>query len=244
MTTTATLAEMTADVTFLGDFEGLVGAGQRIEPAEITRLINVSYQSLRSIITSCGSPFFIQSTAPASLPVAAPVAGEEYVEVDWPPGADEVHAVHVKGAGLGSGWIQIESVDWSTRRVAAHRCGGGLTWALRSLPRADPNDLDTEEPGVIQIMPVPRGGQFVIDYIPAHVFAEEEDDLFVGMPDWLRWVALDAVAQLLGVRDGDDSGQAQFVIGEREKIEQRIRAGYAKPRSGTRSGPRRAPRGR
>lgn len=244
MTTSATLAELTSDVTLLGDFDGLVGAGQRIESAEITRLINLSFQSLRSLITSCGSPFFIQSTSPASLPVAAPVAGEEYVEVAWPDGADEVHAVHVKGAGISAGWAQIESVDWSSRRVAAHRRGCDLSWALRSLPRADPTDLDAEEPGVIQIMPVPRGGQYVIDFIPAHVFAAAPGDVFVGLPDWLRWVTLDAVVQLLGVRDGDDSGQTQFAMAEREKIEQRIRAGYSKPRSGARAGPRRAARGR
>lgn len=244
MTTSATLTQLQSDVEFLGDFEGLIGTGERIEPDEVTRLLNVSYQSLRSIITSCGAPFFLESTTPANLPTTPAISGEEYVEVAWPTNADEIHAVHVKGAGFGSDWLQLESVDWSTRRVMAHRRGCDFGWALRRVPKANPADLDAELAGVIQIMPVPNGGQYVIDYIPAHTFAAAPADLFVGMPDWLRWVTLDTIVQLLGVRDGDDSGQAPFAIGERDKVEQRIRAGYAKPRSGARSGPRRAPRGR
>jgi hypothetical protein len=244
VTTSATLARLRADVEHLGDFEGLVGVGQRHEPDEIDRLLNVSYQSLRSIITSCGSPFFLESTTPANLPTTATIAGEEYVEVPWPTNADEVHSVHVKGAGFGAGWMPIESVDWSSRRVMAHRRNSELGWALRRLPSADPEDLDAELPGVIQIMPVPRGGQYIIDYIPAHTFATQDADLFVGMPDWLRWVVLDTVCQLLGPRDGDDSGQYGPTAAEREKVEQRIRAAASKPRSGPRAVPRRAPRGR
>jgi hypothetical protein len=243
VTTTATLLQMRSDVELLGDLHGLVGVGQRHEPAEITRLLNVSRQSLVSIVTACGSPFFLESTAPASLPTTPAVAGEEYVEVAWPTGADEVHAVHVRGAGLSSGWLQIESVDWSSRRSAAHRrCE--LAWALRRLPTANPADLDAELAGVIQIMPIPTGGQYVVDYIPARPFAVADGDLFVGLPDWLRWIVLDTVVQILGVRDGDDSGQTPFALAERDKVEQRIRAAYAKPRSGARALPRRAPRGR
>jgi hypothetical protein len=244
VTTSATLAQMQSDVEFLGDFEGLIGVGLRHEPDEVTRVLNVSRQSLVSLITSCGSPFFIESTAPASLPVTPTIAGEEYVEVPWPTGADEVHAVHVKGGHMGSSWLQIESIDWSARRAVAHRRGCDLSWALRRLPTANPSDLDAELAGVIQIMPVPTGGQYVIDYIPALPFAVAPADLFVGLPDWLRWIALDATATLLGPRDGDDSGQYGPVTGEREKVEQRIRAAYAKPRSGARALPRRAPRGR
>jgi hypothetical protein len=234
-----TVAQAQADVEFLGDFGGLVATDGRHTPTEIRRQLNLSEQSLRSLITSLGYPFFIESQAPANLPVTAAVAGEEYAEINWPSGADEVHAIHVNAPGTGGRFLPIESIDWGSRRVHA-RCGPPV-WCLRKLPHATGAAMTD---GKIQILPIPTGGQYVIDYIPAYTFVSGDSDVFVGLPDWHRWRVLDAIVGVLGIRDGDSEGRAQWAAQEREKVEQRIRAGAPKPRSGPRALPRRVARGR
>lgn len=244
MSNSYTLLESRTEIENLGDLQGLIGTGLRHETTDVNRMINVSEQSLRSMLASNGFGHFLESLAPANLLTTPTVAGEEYVQVDWPSDAegdaDAVHAIHVKGGGYSNTWVQIEAIDWAQRRF--YSTGNQLVWALKNLPRTQ---AGVKVAGKIQIMPVPKGGQVVIDYIPCWKFLTSDADVFVGLPDWHRWRHYDVLVSLLGLRDNDAQGTAQWAANERGMCEARIKEAAPKVRRSPSAGkPIRAPRGR
>ena len=239
-----TLAQCRQQVSFLGDLEGLVGTGLRHETADVNILISESERSLRSMLASNNYSHMLESTAPAPLPTTATVAGDTYTEINWPSDAegdaDAVHGFHVLGINGGSRWVQIFPIDWGQRRYFAR--GDEYVWALKNLPR---NQAGAKVVGKIQIFPLPRGGTYVLDYIPCFPDQTDDADVFVGLPDWHRWRHFDVIVSLLGIRDNDAQGTAAWAASEREKVELRIKAAAPKvKRGGASSYPIRLPRGR
>lgn len=240
-----TLAECRADVEFWGDLQGLIGTSSgaaqfRHEIADVNRAINVSHQSLLQMLATAGFSFMLESTAPANLPTSPTIAGEEYAQIAWPSDAegdaDAVHAIHV--TGFGNGWVQIDPIDWAQRRMFSK--GPNLVWALKNLPRTQ---AGVKVAGTLQLLPVPRSGQYSIDYIPCWKFLTNDLDVFVGLPDWHRWRTFDVLVSLLGIRDNNAQGNTEWAKSERDVCEARIRSAAPKVRRSPGGRIVRAPRG-
>jgi hypothetical protein len=235
---TQTLAEAQADFELLGDLQGLVGVGSRHEPAEVRRALCASERSLRTMLANLGYGDWTESTDPVALPTTSSNS-LPFVLVDWPADAASVVMVNVL---TGSDWKPLDLVGWQHRhRYARDRCS--LYWAVKSFPKPNPAALGSVLPGEIAILPVPSGGSYSLDYVRTMLELTEDGDAFVGPQDWHRWRTLDALVQFLGIRDGDDSGRAQWADKERSKVELRLRANAPKTRSGPRATPIRRPRG-
>lgn len=241
MSSQQTLLECRTLIENLGDLQGLIGTGLRHETTDVNILINLSEQSLRSMLAANNYSFMLESTAPANLPLTATVAADDFTQIPWPSDAegdaDEIHAIHV--TGLQKGWTQIFPVEWGQRRYFTGRNGGEMVWALKNLPRTQ---AGAKVAGTIQIFPLPKSGQYTIDYIPAWSFLTSDAAVLVGMPDWHRWRAFDVIVQLLGLRDNDAQGTAQWANNERQRVEERIKAAAPKVRRGSHRMVR-APRG-
>jgi hypothetical protein len=241
---TQTMAQMIASVELLGDLEGLIEVNGRHEPADVKKLLCVSERSLRTMTSSWGYSDFVESTASASLPVSATVAGWRFATVDWPEdstsvSADKIVAFHVD---TGGGWRQIDEVSWQQRRIYEGGCEG-LVWCRQRRPGTSLADNTQQLDGKIILMPLPTGGSYSIDFLPSFPELDADGDIIVSPAEWHRWRVLDTVVTLLGVRDGDDGGRAQWAAGERKLSEDRIKADAPRAKQTPKATPRRRPRG-
>jgi hypothetical protein len=237
---TQTLAEAQAEFELFGDLQGLVAVGGRHEPEEVRRALCASERSLRSMLANLGYGDWTESTDALALPTSAS-GGLPFVIVPWPANADEIVGFNVQPGGSGD-WDPIDLVPWQQRhRYSRDRCA--MYWAVKSYPKPDPADLDAVLAGELAVMPVPSGGNYSLDYTRTMPELTEDGEFFVGPQDWHTWRNLDAVVKFLGIRDGDDSGRAQWADKERSKVELRLRQYAPKTRSGPRATPVRRARG-
>ena len=124
------LTRLIADVRYLGDIEGQTA---RHPDADITRRLNAALRALRALVTSNGAPYFLTSTASASL-AATQVSGEGYSEVPWPPTAVQIHGVDIEANGGSGRWYPLEPISWVQRRNAFSDSGLPKYFAVRTLP--------------------------------------------------------------------------------------------------------------
>jgi hypothetical protein len=235
---TQTLAQAQGQFELLGDLQGLVGVGARHEPSEVRGALCASERSLRSMLANLGYGDWTESTSVAALPTTSS-DGLPFAIVPWPANADEIVGFNVRTGS--TDWAPIDLVPWQHRHRYASGCE--LFWAVKSFPKPDPTDLDAVLTGELAVLPVPSGGSYSLDFVRTMPELTQDGDFFVGPQDWHRWRNLDAVVQFLGVRDGDDSGRAQWADKERSKVELRLRANAPKMRRGPRATPVRRARG-
>src|SRR6185436_611718 len=213
-----TLAQLRAEVRYLGDVESLTA---RHPDADLTRRINAAVRAYRSLVTANGLPYFIEQTTAATL-VGTLVSGEQYSEVPFPADAVQILGVDVASATTSDDWYSLQPVTWQARRNPRwYGQGAPRFFAIRRVPQANPLDLDAVLAGALAIFPGATSGGYKVSYLPDYVDMAADADLFVALPEAVQWV-LWHVVQDLSARDDDQRETFQIATQKKAEAEGRI----------------------
>lgn len=194
-----TLAQLRAEVRFLGDAEGLTA---RHPDADLTRRINAQARAYRAWATQNGLPYYVESTAAATL-TGTLVSGEQYSEVPFPADAEQILGVDVSSGVAIDDWYTLSPATWQARRNPRwYGVGAPRYFSIRRVPQANPADLDAVLAGVLALFPGATHGAYKVHYLPSFVDMAADADLFVALPEACDWVVW-SVVQDLAARDDD-----------------------------------------
>lgn len=197
MANSYTLTVLIADCREAGDVEGLV---DRHPDATLIKWINRSWRRLRTKLAQAGMPGLTTPTTPAALPTSAPIASEQYLEIDWPDGAVGVYGVDVL---IGSKWVPLRPMSFAQRRDFQDR---GSTesapshWIPLTLPAESTTTIAT---GKIALFPLATGGvDYRVWYLPVWADITTPANVFYGHDLWFDWLVQDVVRKI-GQKDDD-----------------------------------------
>jgi hypothetical protein len=214
--TTRTLGELVDDLRRRADLRGMT---RRHPDVDLMRALTQSARSLRSIVTRAGSSVFLDGSTPAALPTAPPIAGEQFLEVDWPTGAVSIHGVDVDAGGR---WYPLTPVQFGARRDYVHSEGEPRAFVVRSLPRESGGATLTA--GKIQIYPLSSTGRtYRVWHLSELPELDDPNHSVHGFDgDWVEWILWDATVKFAAE---DDDAQNVDGIASRERaiLEERIR---------------------
>jgi hypothetical protein len=212
-----TLAQLRAEVRYLGDAEGLTA---RHPDADLTRRINAAVRAYRALMTASGLPYFIETTSSATL-TGTLVSGEQYSEVPFPSTAEQILGVDVSSGVSIDDWYSLSPITWQARRNARwYGTGAPRYFAIRRVPQADPSDLDAVLAGVLALFPGATQGAYRVSYLPSYVDMAADADLFVALPEACDWVVW-SVVQDLAARDDDQ--RETYAVASQKKAEAEFR---------------------
>lgn len=225
-----TLAQLRAEVRYLGDVEGLTA---RHPDADLTRRINAAIRDYRGLITAAGHPYYIEQTTAATL-TGTQVTGEQYSEVPFPAGpprAVQILGVDVASSTSADDWYSLQPVTWQARRNPRwYGQGAPRFFAIRRVPQTNPTDLDAVQDGALAIFPGATGGAYKVSYLPDWVDLTADADLFLALPGGVPWVVW-TVVQDLAARDDDQRETFQIALAKKAEAEQRVLAAAGRVQS-------------
>jgi len=225
------LAQLRAEVRYLGDVEGLVA---RHPDADLTRRLNAAIRDYRAMVTANGLPYYIEATTAATLTGTA-VTGEQYSEVPWPAGpprAVQIVGVDVASSTTADDWYSLQPITWQARRNPRWASGGGSPrfFAIRRVPTTDPTDLDAALAGALDLFPAATGGAYKIWYLPDWVDLSADADLFLALPGGVPWVVWHVVCDL-AARDDDQRETYTIAVQKKAEAEARVLASASRVQS-------------
>ncbi len=211
MSATLLLSDALVAVREEGDLEDLT---DRHSDAELIRFWNRSWARLRSKLAGLGFPLDMTRTAPATLPTAPPLVGEQYLEVDFPQAAVFVYGLDVL---VGGKWIPLKPGTFAERRdyvsLPSVSSLGPSTYVIVSV---DQESTTTTTRGKIQLYPLSAGGQsYVVWHMPAWVDVTNPAHVFYGHDgSWFDWAINDTIIR---TAKKDDDSQNTYAIANRER---------------------------
>lgn len=198
---TITLATFLTHVREHGDLEDIT---DRHSDAQLVRWINLAWRLLRTKVTNAGFSYFLEPTTAAALPTAPAVAGEQYLEVNYPTGAVGVYGFDVQIGGI---WVPLKPGSFASRRDYQSRSGavGGAPthYIVRSVAK---ESTTTVTSGKIMVYPLATGGyDHIIWYLPVwnDIAAANTTHVFYGHDIWFDWAIQDVVRR--AAQKDDDS---------------------------------------
>lgn len=225
-----TLAQLRADVRFLGDVESLTA---RHPDADLTRRLNAAIREYRSLVTANGGAYFVEQTTAATL-AGTRVTGEQYSEVPFPAGpprAVEILGVDVASSTSADDWYSLQPVTWAARRDWRWSTPGSPRYfAIRRLPTTDPADLAAILAGAIDIFPFADVGAYKISYLPDWTDLSADADHFLALPGGVQFVVA-TVVQDLAMRDDDQRETYQIASLKKAEASARLIEAVSRVRS-------------
>lgn len=219
---------VTNAISRVRDIADIVGQLTRHPDADITTDLNMSFRTMRDIVSSCGSPVFLEPTAPAALPTAPPLAGEQYVEVDWPLNYTAIYGVDVLQQG---NWQRLRQADFSQLRTLSPDANqyyeldfytpplAPFYWCIRKVPTAVTTVATV---GKLMIFPVPSGAQSYRLW-GLEIFDDiSTTSLFPGHSNWHEWMILDTAIKRV-IRDSNQQGSLDDLRDRALRLEALIR---------------------
>lgn len=222
-----TLAQLRSEVRYLGDAEGLTA---RHPDSDLTRRLNQAVRAYRALVTANGLPYFVTQTTAATLTGTA-VTDETYSVVPFPSGAEQILGVDVASATGQDDFYPLQPITWQARRNARWgNSGRPQYFAIKTVPQANPADLDAVLEGTIALFPACESGVYTVSYIPSYLDMSADADLLVALPDACDWVVW-SVVQDLAARD-DDQRETFAIAGmKKAEAEARLMASIGKVQS-------------
>jgi hypothetical protein len=217
--TTRTVGELTYDLRERADLRGQT---LRHPDSQLRRLLTQSLRACRAWVTRAVSDTFIVGSAPVALPTSAPTAGEQFLEVAFPPTAVSVLGIDTN---VGGRWVELEPVRFMQRRdFQSGSASRPRAYSIRTLPSETP--ATTLTAGAIQIYPlVTTGLSYRIWYLPEFPELEDPDHVVSGFDgDWLEWALWDSTIKL-AAEDDDSQNVDQIATRERQIVQDRVIAG-------------------
>ncbi len=196
--TTRTVTELIADLRERADIEDMA---IRHPDARLARYLTQSLRAMRAELTAAGFTGLLEWSTPAALPTAAPVTGENFLEVAWPPTAIEILGFDVNlGSGTTSRWYPLRRISIGERRDFYPSSGHPMAFLIRSIPKENTPATTALDTGAIQVYPASALGlQYRIQYMPEYPELASSPGTAVvsGFEgDWLEWVLWDAAVKV------------------------------------------------
>lgn len=213
-------------VDALIDLADIGGMPLRHPRATLLGYISDSVGELHCQLTADGFAGLLDWTDPAALPTAPPVAGENFLEIDWPSNAVSIHGVDVNTSGTTGRWYDLDPISIQHRR---DYLTGNIPrgWVIRSIPKeqsAGGATLATTS-GKINIYPASTLGLYHrVLYLPAFPGITNEAHVIQGYDgDWIQWVLWNSVIKALFKDDEMDPSQDAKAVRERAMVHERIK---------------------
>lgn len=240
--TTRTAGDLVDDLIDLADIGDMPVRHPR---ARLLRYLTVSLRACRAELTRAGFSGLLDWTDPAALPTAPPIAGENFLEIDWPANAVSIHGVDVNTSGTTGRWYSLDTMTMGERRDYLANSSVPRAWVLRSVPKekATPDASLASTSGKINIYPASTMGlQHRVLYLPEYPELSAESNLVQGFDgDWIQWALWNAVIMVLFKDNEMDPSQEASAVRERDMVRDRIitninRTNRAAPIQPTRAG--------
>lgn len=163
-----TVSQVVEDIRYRGNLKG----HEKTHPNDrLISLWNDSNQALREIISTFSPTAFMKKSAPADLPTTPYIESEVYAEIPWPTDAISIYSVRALQQGVAGGrWRPLKPVsadalhDYQHPRSISSSSNRAIGYVSGEVPFGSG---ETENPGTIQIVPVPLSGKYQLWYIQA-----------------------------------------------------------------------------
>lgn len=202
------LSVILADIREQADIEDLT---DRHADATLIKWVNLEWRLFRTKLANSGMDGLAIPTPIAALPTSAPVATEQYMEVNWPDGAVGVYGVDVL---IGAHWDPLEPISFARRRDYQ----SGSSFAAESVPSAwFPITLPTESAatvatGKIALVPLASGAaSYRIWYLPTWVDITNTAHAFYGHDTWFEYLVQGVVRRVAQKDDDSQNTLAEAV---------------------------------
>lgn len=197
--------------------------------ATLAHYLSQSLRAVRAELTAASFSGLLDWSSPASLPVAPPDVGENFLEVAWPPTAIEILGFDVNlGVGATSRWYPLRRMSIAERRDYFGAQGHPEGFLIRSIPKENTPMTGALQVGAIQVYPNSTLGlQYRIQYLPEYpelAVAPGTDPINGFEGDWLELALWDAAVKV-AYKDDEDDGPGSLYIKattERERVKQRV----------------------
>lgn len=217
-----TVSKVLEDILHRGN---LKGREDQHPPDRLIALWNDSNQTLREIVSQHSPTAFMKKTTPANLPTTPAIAGEVYAEIPWPTDAISIYSVRAQQPGVSSNrWRPLKEAsvdalhDFQRPRVAGADANRAIAYVTGEVPFGA---VEVENPGTIQLVPVPRGGLYQVWYIQAWQPVTDLDakvNYIAAFHDYTVW---DTVIKSTG-KTGKAGHTYNLAVRERDRVEARI----------------------
>lgn len=219
MARTRTLGELAADVRYLADIEG---ATARHPDANLYRLINESWQSLRELCTANGHRLYLTSTT--GTLTAGATSGASFGSLPLPASCVRVFALDVVDSN--GDRHSLDPIDFSQRNEFQDIWNGPSTGLPRffHIYNIGTEATTTVTQGTLALLPAPDAEySYTLWYLPSWTDLTNTSHVFNGVAGWEEWVLWDVVLKICA-RDNDMQATAAIATQERGKAEQQILA--------------------
>lgn len=220
---TRTVEDLIDDLIDRADLEDMEVRHPR---ARLMYYLTVSLRAVRAELKRGGFEGLLDWSTPAALPTAPTVAGQNYLEVDWPTTALSIHGVDVNRGSSGAGalWQALDVMSLVERRHYYANEGVPRAWLTRTLPKEAAAGDDELEPGKIQIYPASSLGlEYQVLYFPEYPALTDEGHVVQGFDgDWIEWALWNAAIMALFKDDEMDPSQDAKATRERAIIGERM----------------------
>jgi hypothetical protein len=206
------LSVLIADVREAADIEELE---DRHPDATLIKWINLEWRRLRAKVANLGMPGLTVPTTIAALPTSAPVATEQYLEVNWPDGAVGVYGVDVL---ISQKWEPLRPMSFAQRRDFQDR-GAPENAPTHWIPVTLPTESTTTvAAGKIALFPLATGGlNYRIWYLPVWADITNPLHAFYGHDLWFNWLIM-AMVRRVAQKDDDSANTLNEAIRQQAEI--------------------------
>jgi len=216
---TRTLAQLRGDVQYKGDF---TSASLRHPDASVNRLINESWQKLRSIVSDNGHQLYLKSlSGNLTAGVTSPYA---FGTLALPSDLVQLYAIDVTVTLTDI--RALDAISFSERNEWRSVYG-----ALTGVPTCfhvfnmGTEVTTTVTAGTVALMPAPdQAYAYSLWYLPSWVDISSDTSVFDGVAGWEDYVVWDVVVSI-AARDNDMGQTAQIAMAERSVALERILKG-------------------
>jgi hypothetical protein len=222
---TRTVTELIASLRDRADIEEME---VRHTDARLAEYLTQSCRACRAELTAAGFSGLLDWSSPTALPTSPPDTGENFLEVDWPEGAIEIHGFDVNlGSGSSSRWYPLRRMHLGERRDFLNVNGFPRAYLIRSIPKEDTPADTALSAGAIQVYPASTLGlEYRVQYLPEYpeLSSSPGTQVVQGFDgDWLEWVLWDAAVKV-AYKDDEDDGGGLYVkaTAERDRVKARM----------------------
>lgn len=213
MANTKTVAQI---LTLAQQLAGIEGQTDRHPDAsEGVPFFNEAMRRLRMKLADIGIQGLTEpTTGVLSLPVAPPITGERYLEIDMPDGAVAVYGVDLL---INGEWEPLRPGSFAQRRdyqVLGARYP--THWLLRALPRENGLTLTA---GKIMLFPntTTPSVNYRVWYLPAWVDITNTAHLVYGHDSWHAWIVQEMV-RMYSQKDDDSENTLQEALRKQAEL--------------------------
>lgn len=201
---------------------GVEGLDDRFPDTQLIRWFNTIWRLLRVRLANLGIQGLTVPTAQLTLPTAAPIATERFLEIPLPDGAVGVYGIDVL---VNQQWEPLIPGSFAQRRDYQFANATFPThWLTESLPAENGASLTA---GKLMLFPLATGAlPYRVWFLPAWVDILNAASLIYGHDTWHEW-AVQGLVRRISQKDNDANDTMQEAVRQQLEVWTVIKSGAA-----------------